>query len=445
MTFWLYTSGIITAMQTYALLWFLSHLFNERFRLPLKPITYLVLDATACLMINLMCVWINDSHMAYSFIYTISAQFLLCELLFSGNGYLKFFYILFSNVYFAGVLMLCIFIQTALIPREVLSPPIIYTLVVNIIPQSIAIVALIPFQRYMLRRKFFLSPPRFYWFFIYCVYGAIYFGTVYITDALVLRDLVTITSIALQVSFLLVTIAFYMMFLSICNSYHEKIQHSLIEQQYMLQRAHFSEIQTANQALRELRHELKNYMFYMNYLIDQGNFEKLHQFFSEFYRKEHRNLYEISGSDSFLDAVLQQKMTSARAQGVEVTEHVLLSDDGTLNNLDLCIVLSNLIDNAVEACRTLKYPAIEIRLKRVKDYVSVVVENTSDQNVLKQNPMLQTGKGDRELHGIGLRVIRQIVERYDGTIEFDSDDTSFKAMLMMKIPIQTQKESEEAQ
>lgn len=226
----------------------------------------------------------------------------------------------------------------------------------------------------------------------------------------------------------------YLMFLSLCQSYHEKLQHTLIEKQYALQKAHFAEIQAANQALRELRHELKNYMFYMNYLIDQGDFEKLKSFFSEFYRKEHHNLYEVSASLSFLDAVLQQKVTFAQSLGIEVEQHVLLPEDAALDSLDLCVVLSNLIDNAVEACRDLPSPRIAIRLKRVKAYLSIVVENTAERDVLRHNPQLRTGKREAELHGIGLRVIRQIVERYDGSIEFESDAGSFKAMAMMKLP-----------
>ena len=175
-------------------------------------------------------------------------------------------------------------------------------------------------------------------------------------------------------------------------------------------------------------------MFYMNYLIDQGDFEKLRSFFADFYQKEHHNLYEVSGSDNYLDAVLQQKITSARALGIEVNDHVLLPEGDVLDNLDLCIVLSNLMDNAIEACRGLLDPSIEIQLRQVRDYVSLIVRNTAQQDILKNNPLLRTGKLDKELHGIGLQVIRDIVDRYEGSIQFESENTTFTVMLMMKIP-----------
>ncbi len=443
MTTWVYIAPM-TALQTFALIWFCSAQFPARFRLPANPLlksgAFLIADAVACLLVYLASRVFSRVGMAFDFFCILLVQFGICTLLFCGDPYYKFFNLLFANVYFTGVLMTARFAKDALLLPGALPTPVLYNLFVNILPQCAAIVALIPVHRKAVRLNFYLSPPRFYWFSAYLIYVALYFGMMYTTDALLRWNLVSGLSVLLEVALLAMSVAFYLMFLSICNSYHEKIQHSLIEQQYALQTAHFAEVQTANQALRELRHELKNYMFYMNYLIDQGDFDRLRRFFSEFYQKEHRNLYEISGSDSFLDAVLQQKITAARALGAEVTEHVLLPDDDTLNNLDLCIVLSNLIDNAVEACHSLAHPAIDIRLKRVKDYVSVVVENTASMDVLKQNPLMRTSKGDKETHGIGLRVIRQIVERYDGSIEFDSDEGHFKTMLMMKIPAGTDEE-----
>ena len=440
MTIWLYTSALTTALQTYALLWYCARLFRQRLPLPQhwawKAGVFLLADGAVCFAIYLLTMLVPRGNMSYAFGCTVLVQFAACAILFAGDGFYKGFTLLFANVYFTGVLMVARFAKDALLPPGALPTPMLYSLFVNILPQCVAIVALIPLCRRAAKVDFFLSPPRFYWLFGYCVELALYFGMIYTTAALLRWDLVSGLSVVLEAVLLAVCVAFYLLFLSVCGSYQEKVQHTLIRRQYELQKAQFSEIQASNQALRELRHELKNYMFYMNYLIDQGDFDKLKQFFAEFYQKEHHNLYEVSGSDSFLDAVLQQKIARARSLSIEVTPHILLPADEALDNLDLCVVLSNLIDNAMEACRELPASRIEIRLKRVKEYLSVVVENTASGDVLRDNPQLRTSKGDKALHGIGLKVIRQIVERYDGSIEFQSDDAAFKVMLMMKLPAQ---------
>ena len=444
MTTWLLTMAPVTALQSFALLWSLSRLFPERLRLPrntfIKAFLFLLADAAVCFGVYLLDRIFPSGGMGYAFACTLLLQTLICSILFGGNGFFRFFLLLFANVYFTGVLMVARFAKDALLPRGALPTPLLYQLFVHVLPQCAAIAASIPLLRKAVRAKLSLSPPRFYWFSGCLIYFALCFGMMYVADALLHWRLISALSVLLEAVLLAISVAFYLMFLDLCQSYQENIRHSLVEQQYELQKAHFAEVQTANQALRELRHELKNYMFYMNYLIDQGDFDRLRAFFSEFYQKEHHHLYEISGSDSFLDAVLQQKLTAARALGIEVTDHVLLPEDDALNDLDLCIVLSNLIDNATEACRKLEHGVIDIRLRRVKDYISVVVENSASGDVLKENPTLQTGKSSPALHGLGLAVIRQIVERREGSIEFESGKGVFKVMLMMKHPADLRKE-----
>ena len=444
MTIWLSTMAPITAMQTFALLWFCSRLFRDRFSYRgsslLKSAAYLLATLLVCLAVYGLSLLFPSGGMYFAFACTLLIQFAVFAALFSGGGFFLFFNLLFANVYFTGVLMTARFVKDALLPRGALPTPLLYQLAVHIAPQCLAIVLLFLLLRYIARPGFTLSPPRFYWLFGYTVFGALYFGFMYTTSALLRWNLVSALSVLLELALVVVCVVFYLMFFSLCRSYHEKVQHTLMLQQYELQRAQFLEIQSANQELRELRHELKNYMFYMNYLIDQGDFDQLKAFFTDFYQKEHHMLYDVSSSASFLDAVLQQKVSHARAQGVDVSTQVLLPEDAAQSSLDLCIVLSNLIDNAVEACRELPSPRISIRIKRIKEYLSVVVENTAGRDVLRQNPLLLTSKREKELHGIGLRVIRQIVDRYDGSIQFESDDTSFKAMLMMKFPAGAEKE-----
>ena len=447
MTIWLSPSALTTAMQTFGLLWFCSWLFPERLALPrnifLKALLFLFADMAVCLCIYLATRLFPDQGMVYAFGCTLLFQFAACQILFEGSGFFKFFNLLFANVYFTGVLMVSLFAADTFVPLRVHRTPLLYAVYINVLPQLAAILALIPLFRRAVRTRFKTSPPRYYWLYACLIYLALYFGLMYTIDALPRRGNAQALSVLLEAVLLLMSVVFYLMFLSICDGYHEKIRHSLIEQQVQLQKAHLTESQAAGKALKELRHELKNYMFYMNYLIDQGDFEKLRSFFADFYQKEHRNLYEVSGSENFLDAVLQQKFTTARALGIEVDDHVLLPDGEILNNLDLCIVLSNLLDNAIEACRGLSGPSIAIQLRQVKEYVSLVVRNSAAQDVLKNNPLLRTGKLDKELHGIGLQVIRDIVERYEGSISFESDSTAFTVMLMMKMPLfQTRAESE---
>ena len=98
MTTWLYTTAPITALQTYALLWFCARLFRARARLPRrlfpKAVLFLLVDGSVCLAVYLLDRYAPREGMAYAFAYTLLAQFIACSILFSGDGFYKFFNLL---------------------------------------------------------------------------------------------------------------------------------------------------------------------------------------------------------------------------------------------------------------------------------------------------------------------------------------------------------------
>lgn len=68
----------------------------------------------------------------------------------------------------------------------------------------------------------------------------------------------------------------------------------------------------------------------------------------------------------------------------------------------------------------------------IKQYLSIKISNTSKENVLEANPKLVTKKADVENHGIGLWIVKDIVEKYDGIMQFVSKDKVFEVKVMLK-------------
>ena len=240
-------------------------------------------------------------------------------------------------------------------------------------------------------------------------------------------------SLVLETGLLLVCVAVFLLYIRVCRSYYEDLQHKLVLKQLSIQRAQFQEIQTSGEAIRKLRHELKNHMFYMKYLIDRKDFGELEQYFQDFYQKESHNLIESGTSGSILEAVLQQKLSVASEHGIQLRDEILCTRPEAISELDMCVLLSNLLDNAIEACIPLTNAVISIRMKQVKEYLSLVVSNTVDHDVLQENPLLHSRKKNREIHGIGIPVIREIIQKYDGSVQFECDQSIFRASLMLWI------------
>ena len=209
------------------------------------------------------------------------------------------------------------------------------------------------------------------------------------------------------------------------------IQHVLAQKQYEIQKKHLQETVQINDDVRKLRHELKNTVFYMNYLINKKDYEELLQYFRTFYDKEYHTLIETSSSDSIIEATLHQKINLAKESGITVESHFSPYSAASISEWDLCILLSNLLDNAIEACCDLPNSQIQIQIKPVKQYLSIAIANTVSYNILQKNPKLSSTKKQKKIHGIGTKVVHEIILKYNGSIHFESSSTLFTVQLML--------------
>ena len=425
---------LYTVIQTYALLLFFSRMFRDKRPFLHRKWVYLLVDLGLSGVIFCLRFYLNDSHMAVSIGYTVIVQMMVCVALFEGDRWYQLFYILFANVYFYVFTMFSLLFSAKFyVPLPNLNH-FTYGIAVSFLFQIAALILLWQIQRYSLKNIIRFPPPRAYWLLIYLIFLALFFSCIYMTDTLTRRNLVSGLSVLVEFVFLLMCVAFYIMFLKICRGYEEEMINSVRQQQYELQKKHFAEVNSSNNVLKKLRHELKNFVLYMNYLIDKKDYNQLKEFFSDFYEKEYHNLLEVSVSDNLADVVIQQKETYAHSLGVEISCQQLYESNTGIDDIDLCVLLSNLLDNAIEACRNQQDALISVRIRRIKEYLSVVIENTTDHDVLADNPDLLTSKQSREIHGFGLQVIRQIVDKYDGSIRYESSDRLFSVMLMLRIP-----------
>ena len=104
-----------------------------------------------------------------------------------------------------------------------------------------------------------------------------------------------------------------------------------------------------------------------------------------------------------------------------------------IRDSDLCSLIANLLENALEGSRDVESPAVSVRIGCAKNYLCVRVTNRVSHDVLAENPRLSTTKAHAEDHGVGVPVVRSIVARYDGMLDFSVEDGCFIADALLKL------------
>lgn len=200
-----------------------------------------------------------------------------------------------------------------------------------------------------------------------------------------------------------------------------------IQNQYLQQQIDMTE------SLKKFRHDYKAHLFAMDALLEAGKTQELHQYLLSLHQSQFEGVHLRQYTDNVsLNILLNQKATVAEKYGIRFKADIVLSSDGKIIVGDLISLFSNLCDNAIEACATLPDASISLSVHKAKAYLVIEISNTSSSDVRKTNPEFVTSKSRPELHGMGIKIIKSIVEKYHGIYQIDSTDHSFTTMIMLQ-------------
>jgi len=181
-----------------------------------------------------------------------------------------------------------------------------------------------------------------------------------------------------------------------------------------LRENYYQGLQREQRQVRQLRHDLRNHLTAVQGMLEAGGTDKALSY-----------LAEIAGSPALrggrrfcenetANVVLASKAGEMEREGLTGDFAVSLPGALPIADTDLCALLGNALDNAIEAARGTEERKITVRCRVEKGLFMLRVENAVNGEV---HPNLETGKADRTAHGFGVAGMREIAARYGGTLE----------------------------
>ncbi len=205
------------------------------------------------------------------------------------------------------------------------------------------------------------------------------------------------------------------------------------KQQFDAEYAYFKEYKKENKEISKFRHDWKNHMIVMQGLLEQGDMEEAKAYFDELSGKTDMFKWKVATGNETLDMILASKLVMIQEKGIDFDFAGSLTGISYMKPADLCIVFSNLVDNAIEAAEQCDKKEICIKVTHSPEYCLCVIENTVIEKVVAdEKGLLSTTKEDAGNHGIGLQNVKEILEKYPAELGFESDEKNFKAKLLLK-------------
>ncbi len=189
--------------------------------------------------------------------------------------------------------------------------------------------------------------------------------------------------------------------------------------------------------LRCIRHDLKNQYAYMQILLEQERYDELKDYFRQRSAELPDQLYAIDCGNRAMNTILNMLLAKAKQAGVRMEHQLVVPPVLPFADDDLCAILANLMDNALEECVRLKAlgvpdPAMTIEIYPKRSYLVIVCRNSTDRKEIHRwGRGIRTTKADPQLHGYGTRIVTKLSEKYNGATEYTLDQGQFTALVML--------------
>lgn len=229
-------------------------------------------------------------------------------------------------------------------------------------------------------------------------------------------------------------VSFYMLS-KISKEHRENIKISLLVMPLKEQEDSISEMKNVYDEIRRIRHNIKEQYGCMQELISEGKYEQAQEYLSEI--EIPNSLLKpltITGNDT-LNAILSYLSHKCDNNNVKLSCFVSSDNIECFSVADVSVILTNLVNNSLEACIKSSSTEIKLELFEQKNYFCIRIKNPLDESVLTKNPFLVTTKQDKNLHGFGVESVKLLAEKYDGITNFMEDGMVFVAEVWLKRPI----------
>lgn len=207
-------------------------------------------------------------------------------------------------------------------------------------------------------------------------------------------------------------------------------------QNHLLQK-NYELAQTAYQANAELFHDMRNHFLMLQNYLAEGKIAEAQSYLEKLSgNKVIHNEERWTGIEA-IDYILGQKIDSARQHQITVTINAEYPKDCKIDPVDLCTIITNLLDNAIEGtekCPEYIDKKIDITIRRIYQFILIRITNSTATPPVQHNGQLITTKQDKQKHGWGVKSVISAAEKYNGTVKFNYADFMFSVSVMLFYP-----------
>ena len=206
----------------------------------------------------------------------------------------------------------------------------------------------------------------------------------------------------------------------------ERFQRDILSHQY-------EEVKEIYLNMRGWRHDYHNHLQAMKAQIAAGQLEEMKQYLSDLEHNLERVDTYVKSGNLMADAILNSKLSLAEQKGIQVNCKAILPETLSIEDVDLCVLLGNLLDNALEACEKIPEQQRFLRIYMVvnKSQLYVSIQNSAKEELdFNEKNYISTKRGN---HGLGMKRVKALADKYEGYLTLANEPGIFAAEVTLPL------------
>ncbi|MBQ6164470.1 MAG: GHKL domain-containing protein [Clostridia bacterium] len=216
--------------------------------------------------------------------------------------------------------------------------------------------------------------------------------------------------------------------------FHKKIDERIEAYQRELIEKHCEEVQNIYNTMRGWRHDYKNHIAVMQAALKMNRLDELERYLGELTVDLNTVDTVVKTGNVMADAILNSKLALAKKRDIKIDATAALPEGVPLSDVELCVIIGNLLDNAMEACAEVEPPSdrfLRVYIGAFKRQLYISVTNAMRGAPDRRGKTYRTTKG--EGHGFGLQRIDRVVKQYGGYINRQHEEGVFGTEIMIPL------------
>lgn len=220
----------------------------------------------------------------------------------------------------------------------------------------------------------------------------------------------------------------------LCTYMAKTVRSDMALETFRYQQSYYQELEQNQQTVRRLRHDMKNHLNIIGTFLRDNELEQAKEYFQALNQEFASNL-KVYCPNKIVNAVLNKKEQLALDSNIQCDFQIDLEMSPKIDDIDLCSILGNTIDNAIEALRKvpeLSNRTLSLKARYANSFFGYEIRNTKINKIQEKGGRFLTDKAEKEAHGIGLRSVQTIVEKYNGDMDISYTDDTFTVTIMIQ-------------